>query len=50
MFDVASIIADHQRTLGRRETEEGEAYVLRLTATTTPPSRTCGRPAPTPGG
>lgn len=30
MFDVASIIADHQRTLGRRETEEGEAYVLRL--------------------
>jgi uncharacterized protein YndB with AHSA1/START domain len=30
MFDVASIIADHQRTLGRRETDEGEAYVLRL--------------------
>lgn len=30
MFDVVSIIADHQRTLGRRETDEGEAYVLRL--------------------
>lgn len=30
MFDIASIIADHQRALSRRGTEEGEAYVLRL--------------------
>jgi uncharacterized protein YndB with AHSA1/START domain len=30
MFDIAGIITNHQRALGRRETEEGEAYVLRL--------------------
>lgn len=30
MFDIPSIITDHQRSLGRRGTEEGEAYVLRL--------------------
>ena len=30
MFDLSSIIGDHERTLGRRETDEGEAYVLRL--------------------
>lgn len=30
MFDIPGIIANHQRTLGRRGTNEGEAYVLRL--------------------
>ena len=30
MFDIAGIITNHQRALGRRGTEEGEAYVLRL--------------------
>ncbi len=30
MFDIPSIIANHRRALGRRGTEEGEAYVLRL--------------------
>ena len=30
MFDIADIITNHQRALGRRGTEEGEAYMLRL--------------------
>ena len=30
MFDIAGIITNHQRALGRRGTEEGEAYVLSL--------------------